>query len=46
MIIPFCKERKAQRKGIKKEMRAEGRIVRNKEGQREEYRFISDFKYT
>lgn len=45
MILSFWKERKEWWKDMKKELRVESRLLREKEVEKEEYIFVIDFKY-
>lgn len=45
MILSFWKERKEWWKDMKKELRVESRLLREKEVEKEEYIFVIDVKY-
>lgn len=45
MILSFWKERKEWWKDMKKELRVESRLLKEKEVEKEEYIFVIDFKY-
>lgn len=45
MILSFWKERKEWWKDMKKELRVESRLLKEKEVEKEENIFVIDFKY-